>query len=71
MIDGKKSSKVVMLTIGSRSDDVQPSVSLALGLMDRGYDVKIVTHKFFEEFVTKHNIVGVIHFHAIQKALHE
>ena len=50
-----KKIKVVMLTIGSRGD-VQPFVSLALGLMDRGYDVKIVTHKCFEEFVTKHGI---------------
>lgn len=48
-------TKVVMLTIGSRGD-VQPFVSLALGLIDRGYDVKIVTHSCFEEFITDHDI---------------
>ncbi len=48
-------TKIVMLTVGSRGD-VQPFISLALGLMDRGYDVKIVTHSCFEEFVTSHDI---------------
>lgn len=48
-------TKIVMLTIGSRGD-VQPFISLGLGLMDRGYDVKIVTHSCFQEFVTYHDI---------------
>lgn len=48
-------TKVVMLTIGSRGD-VQPFVSLGLGLMDRGYDVKIVSHSCFEDFVTSHGM---------------
>lgn len=47
--------KVVMLTIGSRGD-VQPFVSLGLELIDRGYDVKIVTHSCFEDFIKKHDI---------------
>ena len=47
--------KVVMLTIGSRGD-IQPFISLALGLNARGYDTKIVTHSCFEEFVTKQGI---------------
>lgn len=48
-------TKIVMLTIGSRGD-VQPFISLGLGLMDRGYDVKIVTHSCFQDFVTSHDI---------------
>lgn len=50
-----KKIKVVMLTIGSRGD-VQPFISLALGMMEKGYDVKIVTHKCFDEFIIVHGI---------------
>lgn len=50
-----KKIKVVMLTIGSRGD-VQPFICLALGMMARGYDVKIVTHSCFRDFVESHDI---------------
>jgi UDP:flavonoid glycosyltransferase YjiC (YdhE family) len=47
--------KIVMLTIGSRGD-VQPFVCLAKRLIDRGYNVKIVTHKCFKDFITTNDI---------------
>lgn len=50
-----KRIRVVMLTIGSRGD-VQPFINLGLGMKDRGYDVKIVTHKCFEDIVRQHDI---------------
>lgn len=50
-----KKIKIVMLTIGSRGD-VQPFISLGLGFLDKGYNVKIVTHECFREFVTSHDI---------------
>ena len=47
--------KIVMLTIGSRGD-VQPFICLAKGLIERGYNVKIVTHNCFANFVRSHEI---------------
>lgn len=47
--------RVVMLTIGSRGD-VQPFICLALGMMVRGYSVKIVTHSCFKDFVESYDI---------------
>lgn len=47
--------KIVILTIGSRGD-VQPFICLACGLIQKGYNVKIVTHKCFEQFVRSNNI---------------
>lgn len=47
--------KFVILTIGSRGD-VQPFISLGVTLLDRGYDVKIVTHTHFKDFVESHDI---------------
>lgn len=46
---------VVMLTIGSRGD-VQPFINLALGLMQKNYNVKIITHVCFEKFVRSHGV---------------
>lgn len=47
--------KIVMLTIGSRGD-VQPFICLSHGFINKGYKVKIVTHKCFENFVKSHGI---------------
>ena len=38
------------LTIGSRGD-VQPYIALALGLMDMGHRVTIVTHAEYKEWI--------------------
>jgi sterol 3beta-glucosyltransferase len=47
--------KIVMLTIGSRGD-VQPFIGLAQGFIEKNYNVKIVTHKCFEQFVKSNGI---------------
>ncbi len=47
--------KIRIVTIGSRGD-VQPFVALGRGLKAAGYDVRLVTHRNFERFVTKHGL---------------
>lgn len=47
--------KIIMLTIGSRGD-VQPFICLALKLIEKKYNVKIVTHECYKNFVTSNGI---------------
>lgn len=56
-----KYKHVVCLTIGSRGD-VQPYIALALGLMELGHRVTIVTHAEYKEWIegkgVKHRTAG-------------
>ena len=47
--------KITMLALGSRGD-IQPYVSLGMGLQRAGHDVLLATHTNFEEFVTSHGL---------------
>ncbi len=46
---------VAMLTIGSRGD-VEPFINLANVMMKRGYNVKIITHRCFENMIKSNGI---------------
>lgn len=50
-----RSYKFTLMTIGSRGD-VQPYIALGLGLKKEGHQVKIATHKEFEEWILKHGL---------------
>lgn len=50
-----KPRRFALLTIGSRGD-VQPYIALALGLMEDGHQVMIVTHDEFKEWVEGYGI---------------
>lgn len=47
--------RIGLITKGSRGD-IQPFISLAIGLKDRGHSVSIVTFKNFRNLVTDYNI---------------
>jgi sterol 3beta-glucosyltransferase len=47
--------RVVLLAVGSRGD-VQPYISLGLGLKVAGHRVRIVTHEEFRHFITGHGL---------------
>lgn len=51
----KKSMRITCLTIGSRGD-VQPYIALSKGLIAQGHQVKIVTHRKFEEWIGLHGV---------------
>jgi len=50
-----KSMHITILTIGSRGD-IQPFISLALGLQKAGHQIRICTHETFSKFVTDYGI---------------
>ncbi|MAU08815.1 MAG: hypothetical protein CL607_03260 [Anaerolineaceae bacterium] len=47
--------KLTIIAVGSRGD-VQPCVALGVGLVDAGYDVRIVTMASFEGMVREHRL---------------
>lgn len=47
--------RVVLLAVGSRGD-VQPYISLGLGLQAAGHQVRIVTHEEFQHSITGHGL---------------
>ncbi|KAG6900170.1 hypothetical protein C0993_001882 [Termitomyces sp. T159_Od127] len=55
MLPRMPSMHFVCLTIGSRGD-VQPYISLGLGLMKEGHRVTIVTHEEYREWIMSFNI---------------
>jgi len=52
---GRVEIKVIVQTVGTRGD-VEPFVSLALGLVDAGHEVTVATAPSFERFVTERGL---------------
>ncbi|HEY4965637.1 MAG TPA: glycosyltransferase [Puia sp.] len=58
-----------LVAIGSRGD-VQPFISLALGLIDTGHKVTIVAHENFKEFVESYDLQFKPLFGNVEEVLH-